>query len=813
MKGVNNLSEHIIPNRNRTCNDSDLYTQVKNLINVEQYVKDTGINIINHTAFCPFHQESTPSFHIYSDHFHCFGCGKHGDVIELHAQLNNLTNYNAAMELLEKYGLNSLKKIRPAISTPKSVPQQYLNVLLKSDLHKELKPEHITLLKTRGMSDEVIKQFGYEPRETLKDEDKNLCIDLFSNNRYLFKETIVTISLDDEYIVGYRPEKNPKYIFPKNQNKPLFGAKILSSDYEPILVEGIFDYFSLIQYGFSSICSLGTNLRHQQKNELLKFKKFYICFDGDNSGRKATLALKEEFPNSVLIQLPEGRDVNDLLLELGENGFKDYFNNAKSLVHSENEKCDQKKPRKKQEDILLELCESIELFLNEQSQAYVKVPIENHFEVCQVEGKKFQQLLRNLFYQETNSILNNYPLTQVVSHLSAKAWLSKSRKKLFNRIAEYQSLLLYDLANSEHQVVQISKDRWEIVNNPPAIFLRYSHMQPQPHPDHSGDPHLIFKYINLLNSEDKLLFLVTVISYFIYGFPHPAIVFYGGQGTAKSTTSKIIRQVVDPSLIQTFNGYWDKKAFSQYLNHNHMAVLDNLSEIGPGLSDQICSAISGDGDSKRVLFSDDDDLIYSYRRCFILNGINLVTIKSDLLDRTILFELERIPNEARKEERAIWNEFENDRAYIVGGIFNTLVQTLKVYPEIRLDKLNRMADFTRWGAAISEALGYNQQDFLNAYSRNILRQSEEAVLNNPVAYSIRQFMNDKTEWEGTAHQLLNELERIAPQFRINTRDNDWPKAPNALARRINEVIPNLEHYQIYIIRKRGVERQLLIKKG
>ena len=35
----------------------------------------------NWKACCPFHGEKTPSFYVYDDHFHCFGCGVHGDVI------------------------------------------------------------------------------------------------------------------------------------------------------------------------------------------------------------------------------------------------------------------------------------------------------------------------------------------------------------------------------------------------------------------------------------------------------------------------------------------------------------------------------------------------------------------------------------------------------------------------------------------------------------------------------------------------------------------------------------------------------------
>ena len=55
---------------------------------------------------CPFHNDRTPSMKLNDDYFYCFGCGTHGDVIDLVARLFNLSSYDAAKKLAYDFGIN-----------------------------------------------------------------------------------------------------------------------------------------------------------------------------------------------------------------------------------------------------------------------------------------------------------------------------------------------------------------------------------------------------------------------------------------------------------------------------------------------------------------------------------------------------------------------------------------------------------------------------------------------------------------------------------------------------------------------------------
>ena len=58
------------------------------------------------TGCCPFHEENTPSFYVFSDHYHCFGCGAHGDVINYVREKRGLGFIESLKWLGEKLGID-----------------------------------------------------------------------------------------------------------------------------------------------------------------------------------------------------------------------------------------------------------------------------------------------------------------------------------------------------------------------------------------------------------------------------------------------------------------------------------------------------------------------------------------------------------------------------------------------------------------------------------------------------------------------------------------------------------------------------------
>jgi hypothetical protein len=273
-----------------------------------------------------------------------------------------------------------------------------------------------------------------------------------------------------------------------------------------------------------------------------------------------------------------------------------------------------------------------------------------------------------------------------------------------------------------------------------------------------------------------------------------------------------MKELIDPSELRLgFSVPRDVFEFAQTANHHLFLFYDNLTTMPLWFSDALSRAITGSSFSKRQLYTDDDDIIYSFQRIVALNGINQVVIKSDLLDRSILLHLERIPTNKRKEESVFWREFDEDKPLILGAIFDVLAKALQIYPTLDLPKLPRLADFARYGYAIAEAAGFGGDKFLQAYFKNIDGMHDAAIEANPLAQVVVEFMKDKSKWTGTAAKLLGLLTGIAVNMNLN-QSKDWPKDAASFGKELNLIATNLQFKGIHFERSRKNERLLTFTK-
>ncbi|MFQ6030921.1 MAG: hypothetical protein ACE5Q6_25940, partial [Dehalococcoidia bacterium] len=171
--------------------------------------------------------------------------------------------------------------------------------------------------------------------------------------------------------------------------------------------------------------------------------------------------------------------------------------------------------------------------------------------------------------------------------------------------------------------------------------------------------------------------------------------------------------------------------------------------------------------------------------------------------------------EDRKEERFLWELFEQMRPYILGAMFDALSGAMRILPQVLLDRLPRLADFARWGVAIAQALGHDREEFLAAFGVNIAAQNETALEESLVGQAVLGLVNMAERWEGTATELLKELESRHEELRLNLRSKAWPKSASALSRRLREILPNLRQASVQVEEQRpaGVTRWIISRGG
>ena len=88
----------------------NVFGTVKTSINTREAAARYGVEVIRHgKALCPFHNDRHPSLFVDDDHYHCFACGEHGDVIDFTAKLHDLSLYDAAKKLAYDFGITQDK--------------------------------------------------------------------------------------------------------------------------------------------------------------------------------------------------------------------------------------------------------------------------------------------------------------------------------------------------------------------------------------------------------------------------------------------------------------------------------------------------------------------------------------------------------------------------------------------------------------------------------------------------------------------------------------------------------------------------------
>jgi hypothetical protein len=123
---------------------------------------------------------------------------------------------------------------------------------------------------------------------------------------------------------------------------------------------------------------------------------------------------------------------------------------------------------------------------------------------------------------------------------------------------------------------------------------------------------------------------------------------------------------------------------------------------------------------------------------------------------------------------------------------------MSIIDGIHLDRMPRMADWARWGCAVSEALGIGQEKFLNAYEMNRANQNTEILESDEVCQVLLGFMADKTEWSGTPSTLYSELTTRAEAEGLSVKNKSWPRAAHALTRKLNKLADNLKQAGVHI---------------
>lgn len=448
---------------------------------ISQYVilKRSGRNYF---GLCPFHNEKSPSFSVSPErqYFHCFGCGKGGDVFTFVSEIEKIS-FKESIELLAERAKITL----PTLEGEGFNSKQYLKdrmfkinldaaLFFHERLYKPLAKEAQNYVKQRKMDNTTLQNFkigysgnynelytmlkgkGYTEKEILatglvNKNDRGEFIDRF-RKRLMFP--IITTSGKVVAFGGRRlddNEKSAKYIN-SNENliyskkKHLFALNLAKKSQEErlILVEGYMDAISLHQRGIdNAVASLGTALTEEQARLLARYSnQVIISYDADGAGQTAILRAMELLSkigvDTRVLQMEGAKDPDEYVVKYGTGKFKMLLDNSISLVEFRIKMLKQK--------YNLDIAKDKVEFLKQITKILTNVnnSIEREIYIDKISTQ--YDISKNAIFAEVNKILySNKPKKEILEKKITP--VEKPAQEISDAILKREKMVLYLLIN------------------------------------------------------------------------------------------------------------------------------------------------------------------------------------------------------------------------------------------------------------------------------------------------------------------------------------------------------------------------------
>ena len=439
----------------------------------------------------------------------------------------------------------------------------------------------------------------------------------------------------------------------------------------------------------------------------------------------------------------------------------------------------------------------VEWIQTPNDELFASIDVDGHKETVGLRTRKFRSfLMRRVMAIDGEVTIQK--VTELFAHAEAKADASPAVTPVHLRVAGAGSTIYIDTANHRWESIAINAEGYRVATETEVRFRRSRTMAPQVSPVPGGSLELLRRFCNLESDENFVLVCAWLVGAMAPTGPYPVLNVRGEQGSAKSTTSKILRLLVDPAggPGNYYSGAIksppkDERDLMISAGNSWVMVFDNMSGIKPEMSDCLCRLSTGGAFSTRLLHSDDEEKVFEAMRPMIMNGIDDMATMPDLLDRSLMLDLPAISESARRAESEFWREFELERPRIFGALCRAVSAAVKFSPAVQLERAPRMADFARWvcGACDGGALPFDREKFLEVYFGNRDDATASAIEASPLATELERLVKDLGRWEGTATDLLLVLnDRASDGLKLSKA---WPKDVRSIGNRLRRVSPLL----------------------
>ncbi|MGW6408983.1 ATP-binding protein [Streptomyces vinaceus] len=406
-------------------------------------------------------------------------------------------------------------------------------------------------------------------------------------------------------------------------------------------------------------------------------------------------------------------------------------------------------------------------------------------------GSHRQELMVGLF-NDGRGVFNGTAMKEALDLIEALA-LTQDVQPVHIRVAPgFDGATWLDLGRDDGQSVRIHPNGWDIrTPDPREVCWRRTQLTgelPLPAKDTDGKGiDRLMRLVNFSSAQSEGLALAWLVGCLGPDVPVPAPFLTGPQGAGKSTAGKMLLRIIEGMSADLRRPPKDEENLITAVAAGWITGLDNLSHLGPDLSDLMCCIVTGGENVKRALFTDGDVVRARYRRPLLLTGIDVGVIRPDLAERLLPLRLER--PRVRRTEEELWAEFAEALPVILGSVLDLAVSVRAAQADIPTDL--RMADFAHLCAQLDAARSLGA---LDSYRASLDDLNDDVIEGDLLAQTVLKHAAGKepgTEVRMTSAEWLHALTQLYTGEDFRPLPKGWPTTGKVLSDRLKRLQPVL----------------------
>jgi hypothetical protein len=411
----------------------------------------------------------------------------------------------------------------------------------------------------------------------------------------------------------------------------------------------------------------------------------------------------------------------------------------------------------------------------------------------------------------------------VVSLRSANPWLPRIMRETEGRVARREDLkavadaLAADADSVRHlhtryarhagnvyvdlkagRVVEVTPRGWAEIPaaDAPVLFRPNNVSLELPSPVRGGSLDDLAAYLKPCEPASARLRAAWVVLAMLPDVSRPILETTGDPGAGKSTDQGLIKRLIDPSVGDLLT--LARGTFLQNLLFHAVPIFDNLQRVDADTSDDLCRAVTGAAFQRRALYTDEDQIVRSYKRAVAINGVAVPGERADLQDRVLPIKLTR--GGRRRTDAELHASFDEAWSVLLGAVLDALSAALRRFDPHAEPPAFRLADWALYAKGVYEHAGWPHLADDLAGVENM--RSEAVIDGSPVARAIMRMISTTLnfkEWKGEPAALFTKCRDMAEDLGDLAI---FPRGANTFSGRLGEAAHALEERGILVERVR-----------